>query len=226
MRKNEIKVKEKKIINKKIIYIIFAFFELFIFSQKLDATDIVKDSVGFDKYISTINEYVQKSDSKDVIDISSLSSDLIAGKSINYQGILPKILAIFFKEGLNAIQGAVTIFIVIVLMAVLSNLETEKDSSIAKISYFVCFLVIAIINIKIFIDVLTMFKQLISVLTTIMKVVSPFLLTILIATGAVSSSTIIQPMLLFLASLVNSVIEYIVIPFLSISVAFLSLIHI
>ena len=55
---------------------------------------------------------------------------------------------------------------------------------------------------------------------TLMQVISPFLLSVLIATGKISTTGIIQPLLLFLASSVGFIVTYFVIPLLSISVAF------
>lgn len=216
---NKIKYILEKITFKKSIYIIFFTCILCLFRQNVQATDTIKDSLGFDEYISTINKYVSQSDANDAIDITDLASNLISNKSIEYNSTFSKLLSIFFKEVITALKSGVSIYIVIILMAVISSLEIENDSSIAKISYLACFIVIAIINVKMFVDVIAIFKNTIGIISIIMKIVSPFLLTILIATGAISSTTIIQPMLLFLASLVNSIIEYIVIPFLSISVA-------
>ncbi|MNI47527.1 Stage III sporulation protein AE precursor [compost metagenome] len=105
-------------------------------------------------------------------------------------------------------------------MSVLSSLELDKDSSIKKIAYFICFLTIATILVKTFSDTLIMFRSTIGIVTTLMQIVSPFLMTVLIATGAITSTGIIQPMLLFLASLVSFIINYVVIPLISISVAF------
>lgn len=213
------KVREKFKI-KKLIFVAYTFLMLLVSINHVYATDVVSNSLGFSDYVSSINEYVNSSESEDIVDISSLAKDLITTNNYDYSNIVSKLLGLAFKEVLTALRGGITIYIVILLMAVLSSLELDKDSSMTKISYFVCFLTIATVAIKTFVETIVVFKGTVGILTTLMQIISPFLMTILIATGAITSTGIIQPMLLFLASLVSFIINYVVIPFLSISIAF------
>lgn len=212
--------KKKSKIIYKYIYI-FAIFFVFLLSSKLEAEtdDKTKDALGFDKYISTIDEYVKSSDSKDVLDISSLASQLISSKKLDYNNIITKILSIFFKQIVISLKSAISIYLIIILMAIVSNMQVEEKSSISQIAFFAFYIVISTILIKNFIEILAVFKNTVTIIATTMKIVAPFLVTILIATGAATTTTIIQPLLLFLASLVNSIIEFVVIPFITISVA-------
>ena len=149
-----------------------------------------------------------------------MANEIINKNNINYKKIFMKLLDLFFKEISSAIKGAITIFIVVVIMAVLSNLELEKKSDITKIAHLACFIVIATITIATFVDTVKMLTNVVHTQTTLMQVISPFLLAVLIATGKITTTGIIQPLLLFLASFVGGVITYFVIPLLSISVAF------
>ena len=126
-------------------------------------------------------------------------------------------LEIFASEVSSAIKGTVTIFIIVIIMAILSNLELDNKSDITRIAHLACFIVIATITVATFLQTVNMLKTTINTMGTLMQVISPFLLSVLIATGKISTTGIIQPLLLFLAS---SVVTYFVIPLLSISVAF------
>ena len=197
-----------------------------VFSSDSTSLDTVQDitqsaakTYNLDEYINTINSSVRENIGED-FNFKNMANEIINKNNINYKKIFMKLLDLFFKEISSAIKGAITIFIVVVIMAVLSNLELEKKSDITKIAHLACFIVIATITIATFVDTAKMLTKVVHTQTTLMQVISPFLLAVLIATGKITTTGIIQPLLLFLASFVGGVITYFVIPLLSISVAF------
>lgn len=184
-----------------------------------DITQSAAKTYNLDEYINTINSSVRENIGED-FNFKNMANEIINKNNINYKNIFMKLLDLFFKEISSAIKGAITIFIIVVIMAVLSNLELEKKSEITKIAHLACFIVIATITIATFVDTAKMLTKVVHTQTTLMQVISPFLLAVLIATGKITTTGIIQPLLLFLASFVGGVITYFVIPLLSISVAF------
>ena len=197
-----------------------------VFSSDSTSLDTVQDitqsaakTYNLDEYINTINSSVRENIGED-FNFKNMANEIINKNNINYKKIFMKLLDLFFKEISSAIKGAITIFIVVVIMAVLSNLELEKKSDKTKIAHLACFIVIATITIATFVDTVKMLTNVVHTQTTLMQVISPFLLAVLIATGKITTTGIIQPLLLFLASFVGGVITYFVIPLLSISVAF------
>lgn len=184
-----------------------------------DITQSAAKTYNLDEYINTINSSVRENIGED-FNFKNMANEIINKNNINYKNIFMKLLDLFFKEISSAIKGAITIFIIVVIMAVLSNLELEKKSEITKIAHLACFIVIATITIATFVDTAKMLTKVVHTQTTLMQVISPFLLAVLIATGKITTTGIIQPLLLFLASFVGCVITYFVIPLLSISVAF------
>lgn len=197
-----------------------------VFSSDSTSIDTVQDitqsaakTYNLDEYINTINSSVRENIGED-FNFKNMANEIINKNNINYKNIFMKLLDLFFREISSAIKGAITIFIIVVIMAVLSNLELEKKSEITKIAHLACFIVIATITIATFVDTVKMLTNVVHTQTTLMQVISPFLLAVLIATGKITTTGIIQPLLLFLASFVGGVITYFVIPLLSISVAF------
>ena len=63
-----------------------------------------------------------------------------------------------------------------------------------------------------------MFRNLVNTLGYIMQIVSTFLMGILVASGKIASTGIIQPLLLFIANFICVVTQYVVIPFFTISI--------
>lgn len=184
-----------------------------------DITTSVSETFGIDSYIDTINGYVESSGEYN-IDLATIAEELVSAEGINYKGIIVKIISAFSKEILSTIKSVSSIFIIIVIMGLLSSLDVEEKGDITKIAKLICFIAIATITVMNFIDVMNMFKNVVSTLTTIMQIVSPFLMSVLIATGQVTTTGIIQPLLLFISSFIGFLVNYVAFPFFTISVAF------
>ena len=124
-------------------------------------------------------------------------------------------LVVQVKESINSVT---TIFVIIIVMAILSSLELDKNSDIVKISKLIVLICVGSILLKNYIEILEMFRNLVNTLGYIMQIVSTFLMGILVASGKITSTGIIQPLLLFIANFICVVTQYIVIPFFTISI--------
>lgn len=191
-------------------------------NQNVDIKEEIVNEVGenlnIDEYISSLQTYVDES-SVDSFNISELTEALIKNGNINYKNIAIKILSIFSSEVVKSLSGAIGIFIIIVIMSIISSLELEEKSDITKLTHLVCLVAIVVIMASTLTEIISDFKKTVTALTTIMQIISPFLMGVIIATGKITSTGIIKPMLLFLASAIGFLINYIVIPFICISVS-------
>ena len=178
----------------------------------------VGENVNIDGFVSSLQEYVNNNDISGV-DVSELTSSLISGGTIDYKSLFMKILNIFSSDLVKTISGAIVIFIVLIIMSVISSLELEEGSDISKLTHLVCYLAIVVIMFSTFVDIIASFRKVITSLTTLMQTVSPFLMAVVMATGKITSTGIIKPIILFLASAIGFLINYIVIPFICISVS-------
>jgi stage III sporulation protein AE len=111
----------------------------------------------------------------------------------------------------------ISILVIITLMAILKSLELDSDSSVNKVIYLVSFLVITSILIITYKDMISMFISSINLMTKVVQAVSPFVMAILMATGCITTTGIIQPIILFMASAIGVVVNYVIIPVLVIS---------
>lgn len=230
MRRIKKKTKEKrgKNILSKVKYIVRIFlvicivFNSYVLANEENLADTVKEniseSIGMDEFVKKINESVKQTEI-DGIDFEEIASSLIKTNNIDYKNIILKIVSLFFREIMSTLKGAIAIYLVALIMAIISSMEIEKNSDVTKIAHLACFAAIATISITSFIDIIASFKNVIGTLTTLMQIISPFLMAVLISTGAITSTGIIEPMLLFVASAVGFIVNYVVVPFFSISVA-------
>lgn len=180
-----------------------------------EVTADVAQEMDLDDLIGTLEEYAG-----DSIDINEMTDDLINGETIDYGVIGNFVLNKLFYEIKVGIKFGITILIVIVIMAIIKGIELEKDNSLANVADLVGFIIIVGIILKSYAVITKMFIETISLLTQIVEVVSPFMLAIMIASGEITTSGVIGPVILFVTSLVGVVVTYVIIPLLSISLIF------
>lgn len=210
--------------NKKVLYTIVGVIILFFIisdiygvdDNKSNVTEEIKENFGLSAYLDSIGECIQEANISE-FNISDFSNDLISGRGIGYNKIFQNIISLLGKEIFISLKSAILILIIILLMAILNGIN--ENSQILNIVYLVCFIAIASITIGNFTQIISMFKNTSDILSKIVQIVSPFLIAILIGTGAITSTGLIQPLILFMASLIGFIITYIIIPCISVSVA-------
>lgn len=204
------------------IFIIFAFLSISVVQAEEVEENItleqVGESFGLDSYLSEVQNCM-KDYGVENININDISKDLLSGQGFDYKNIFSVIVSSFAREVLVALKGAVFIFVIIIIMSIMSQMELDKGSHIVEVTNLICFIAIASILTITFKDVIVMFKNTSDVLSKIMQIVSPFLIAILIGTGAITTTGMIQPLLLFISSLIGFIVTYVVVPFISVSIA-------
>lgn len=225
--------KKIKIIRKIYIFYLVMFFIFMLFNfvyatnnteenenENSESLIKVQEKFGFFDYTNQINEYIEKSESSQIINFNNLTSDLLKTNNIKYDNLIQKILGLVFSEVIISLKSGASIYIIIVLMTMLSKMELSKDRMTSNIAFFACYLVIISLCIKTYIKLIASFKNTITIISTLMQIISPFVLTTLIASGGITSVGIIQPLMLFLASFIGLVVNSVIIPLITLSVAF------
>lgn len=209
-------------INKNVKFFILLLFLLLIsrdiFAKEQDITQSVGDSLEINKYLSVFDTYIKENEIEG-INVTELYSDLISGEKIDYENILDVFVSNLFSQVKESAKSVTTLFIIIVILAILSSLQLDKNSDVVKISKLIVLICVSSILLKNYIEIVNMFKDIVNVLSNAMQVVSTFLTGILIASGKFTSTTIIETLLLFISSFICVVTEYVVIPFFTISIA-------
>ena len=196
---------------------IFILFSFNIFAEEVDVTKNVSESLDVDSYLEVFEKYVEENNLEE-FSPKNLYLNLVSGEGIDYKNILDTFvsnLVIQVKESMNS---AITIFVIIIVMAILSSLELDKNSDIVKISKLIVLICVSLILLKNYIEIVDMFRNLVNMLGTVMQAVSTFLMGVLIASGKITSTGIIQPLILFISNFICVVTQYIVIPFFTISI--------
>lgn len=199
---------------KKIIVIIFFLVLIMKSIVYADVMDNVSDELNLNSLLDSLEEYAP------ALDIYSMEEGLKSGEGIDYGKIGNLVIDTLFKEIRTNIKTLIQVLVVIVLMAIIKSIELDSDSTISKFVNLVGFVVIVSMLLKNYIVVLESFKTAIKNTTTIVEIISPFMLAILIATGKIATSGITNTILLFVTSIIGTTINYVVIPLLTLSIVF------
>ncbi len=210
----------KKDILQKVLYTIIIFFLISIdFSQVFadELSENMYEDFEIKKYVDTLNEYVRDNNVNN-IDLNSIYDDVITGKGVNYTNILDKIADNIIVEVKNGIKSVSVLFIIIIIVAIVSSLEIDKNSDIMKITKIIIIASISSILLKSYIDIVEMFNSVVNTTAISLQTISTFLIGILVATGKITTIGIVEPMIIFVSNAICIVTKYVVIPFFTLSI--------
>lgn len=182
------------------------------------ALEQVGESLQLDKYLNVFKMYIQENDINE-LNINEMYTSLVSGNGVNYQNLSDIFISNLFKQIKSSATSVTTLFVIIVVMAILTNLQLDKDSDVVKISRLIIVMCVGAILLKNYIEIVQIFNNIIKIFSNSMQVVAVFLTGILVASGKITSVGIIQPLLLFVASFICVVTQYVVVPFFTISIA-------
>ena len=182
-----------------------------------DTTDTLQqhqETFGISEFVKETEKYTD--DFFEDISISDMINDAITGK-VDNSNLAKKILSLLGSEVKTALQTLIGILIIVlihsVLKAVSDNLE---DSSVSKIIYYVQYILIVTLIMTNFSNILTTIKDTIHNLIGFMNCLVPMLITLMLYTGSIVTSGLLQPIILFVVEFVGNIIETLILPVVSI----------
>lgn len=203
---------------KRIFLIIF----IMMLSTNIYATDNITEDIAesfdIDNYLKIFEDYNTENNIEN-FNVKELYGELLNGQGINYDNIFSIITNNILKQFKDTFSSVISIFIVIVITAIVKSLELDSSSDVVKITKLIILISVCTILLKNYIDIIAMFKEIVNFLGYAMQVVSTFLLGVLMATGKITSTGIVEPLLLFISNFICFITEYIIIPFFTISIA-------
>lgn len=216
-----LKPKIKKII---LILIIFtSFISTNIINNKCYATDtndiinVQKDTLNISDFISEAQEYTKES--MPDIDLNTLLSNAISGKIDNFS-LMKLFWSLLGKEILNSLSVISSIIVILVIHGILKSItDGLGNKSVAQIAYYVQYILIVTLVMSNFAEIITMVKEAIQNLVGFINSLVPILITLLITTGNIVSAGMLEPIILFIITLIGNVIVNVIIPVVLVSTA-------
>ncbi len=186
-------------------------------NANMDIIESQKDTLNIGAFIKEANKYT-----KDVfsdIEVEELLNSAIKGDIQNGK-IIKNIWKIFGSEIINSISIIGSVIIIVIIHSIIKSISDGlENKSISKITYYVQYILIVTLIMTSFSDILSMVKESIENLVGFMNLLIPILITLMITTGNITSASMLQPILIFIITLIGNFIKDVIIPIVLVSTA-------
>lgn len=203
-----------------ILFIIFTIYPIsYVRAENLTQQMIKEeqDTFGISDFVKETDKYTN--DFFDDINVSDVLNSAINGK-VDNSNILKKILNLFGKEIVSSLKTIIAVLTIVLIHSIIKvvaeNLET---SNISKIVYYVQYILIVTIIMSNFSDLILSITNTIQNLVGFMNTLVPLLITLMIYTGNIATSSLLEPIILFIIEFISNIIVNLILPGVSIITA-------
>ena len=149
--------------------------------------------------------------------MQDLFKDALKGK-VDNKVIFRYIIQIFGKEIKNTITIFASIILIIIINSILNCItEGLENKNISQIAFFVQYILIITIVLTNFSSIIDSVKEAVNNMTDFCNMLIPIMMTLIISTGSITTASIIQPIIVFMISLISNFINNVAIPIILIS---------
>jgi stage III sporulation protein AE len=189
--------------------------------SKADTEDDVinsqMDSFNISNFIDEANKY--SNDILKDIDIQELLNNAIKGE-LDTNQLLKNIFPILGTEIKEALKVMGSILIIVLIHSVLKSISDNlNNKSVAQITYYVQYILIATVIMTNFSSIITLTKEAVGNMISFIQLLFPLLMTLMLASGSVVSVNLVQPIILFIINLISNIFQSIIIPIILVGTA-------
>ena len=207
-------------INKLFFLIIFVIIITTNLVQAEEIDNIMKtqeDSLGITDFIQESNSYT--SDVFNDMDLNEIFNSAISG-NVDNKKIVKNVCKIFGQEIQNAISIFASILVIVVINSILNCItEGLENKSVSKIAFYVQYILIVTIILTNFSSIIQSIKESVNNMNSFTNMLVPIMMTLIITTGSVTTASIIQPIIVFMITMIGNFINNIAIPIVLVSTA-------
>jgi len=205
---------------RKIICLIL--FLLFLTGGEGQATDEIMDEQKSNFKISQFVKEAEKYSGVffEDIDINEMLNDAISGE-VDNSILYKKILNIFGEEVKTSLISLVSILVIVVIHSVLKAISDElKSSNVSQVIYYVQYILIVTVIMTNFTAIINMVKDSATNMVGFMNSLVPLLITLMIFTGSMVTSSVLEPVILLAINFLGNIINVVLIPLVLIITVF------
>lgn len=150
------------------------------------------------------------------LDISNIFNSALTGK-IDNSNILKKILNLAGVQVIDTLKILINILLIVLIHSILKSItDGLENGEVSKIVYYVQYVLIVTIIMANFTDILKSVEETIENLVGFSGSLVPLLVTLMTYTGSITTTAVIEPILLFMIEFITNMIKTLVIPIISI----------
>ncbi len=207
----------KRIIYILIMIILFLYFTMPISTanetKDINTNDILQEQqeeFGISEFIQQAEEY--SGEFFDGININELLENAIKGE-VDNQTLFKKILSVLGGKLVDGLTVLGSILVIVVIHSILKSVsESLENDTISKLIYYVQYILIVTIVMMNFSDVVQVVKDTCNNLIGFMNILIPLLISLMIYTGSITTSGVLEPIILFLTNFIGNMIQTLIIP--------------
>lgn len=186
-------------------------------STSEDAIKEQQEEFGIQDFLNNSKEYV--GEVFDDISIEEVFNNVVKGK-IDNSSLVQKVLGLFGTEIKSSIKVIGSILAIIVIHSVLKSIsESLENDSISKLIYYVQYILIITVIMTNFSDIVKTVQNTTINLVAFMNLLVPILITLMMYTGSITTSGILEPIILFAINFVGNIIQNVIIPLILVFVS-------
>ena len=146
------------------------------------------------------------------INFEDVLNDAIKGE-VDNSTFLKRILNLIGGEITSGIKAVVSILAIILIHTILKSIsESLENDNIAKLVYYVQYILIITIIMTNFSEIIKMVQNTCTNLIAFMNTLVPLLITLMMYTGSIATSSVVEPIILFMINFIGNIIQNILIP--------------
>lgn len=179
---------------------------------QIDETEISnqEEMFGISSFIQNSKQYT--GNFFDDIDIGEILNSAIKGE-IDNTTIYKKILNKLGNEVQTGIKSLACILAIIIIHSILKSIsESLENDSVSKLIYYVQYIAIITIIMGNFSDIINLVKETTTNLIGFMNTLIPVLISLMLYTGSITTTSILEPIILFMINFIGNLIQEILIP--------------
>ena len=160
-----------------------------------------QEEFGVGEFIDSAKEYT-----------NDFFNSAIKGE-VDNSSILKKILSLFGQEFVDSIKAVGSILVIIVIHSILKAIsESLENESISKLIYYVQYILIVTIIMSSFSGIVKLVQDTTNNLVGFMNLLVPLLIALMLYTGSIATSGVLEPIILFMINFIGNIIQTIIIP--------------
>lgn len=186
-------------------------------SNTQSATSIDENELESQEKTFGISSFIQNSKQHtgeffEDIDISNILNSAIKGE-IDNSNIYKKILSKLGNEVQNGVKSLACILAIIIIHSILKSIsESLENDNISKLIYYVQYIAIITVIMSNFSDIITLVKDTTTNLIGFMNTLIPVLISLMLYTGSITTTSILEPIILFMINFIGNLIQDILMP--------------
>ena len=201
---------------KKIIYILISVIIFFNFMMPISSAneeetlEEQQEEFGISEFIEQADEY--SGEFFEDMDMNEILENAIKGE-VDNQTLFKKVLSLLGGELVDGFTVLGSILAIVVIHSILKSVsESLENDTISKLIYYVQYILIVTIVMMNFSDIVQVVKDTCNNLIGFVNILIPLLISLMIYTGSITTSGVLEPIILFLINFIGNIIQTLIIP--------------